>query len=69
MSYYRDACSMLIFNICFCFQFEIIFAAKFQRVSNSEELDCRGLIQIIMPTDFNLDFGIHERIKKEKKHQ
>ena len=60
---------MLIFNVCFCFQFEIIFAGYFQSVPNLEELDCRGLIQIIMPTDFNLDYGIHERIKKEKKPQ
>ena len=60
---------MLIINICFCLQFEIIFASVWKKVPNLEELDCRELIKLIIPTNFNLDFGIHDRIKKEKNRQ
>ena len=59
---------MLIF-IYFFLQFEIIFAGMWKKVPNLEELDCRELIKLIIPTNFNLDLGIHDRIKEEKNRQ
>ena len=58
---------MFKLNIFFVLKFGIVFGGYFRKVKNVEELNCSQLIDIIIPTDFNLGFPVQERIKKEKK--
>lgn len=59
--------SMFNFNTFFILKFGIVFGGIYRKVENVEELNCSQLIEIIIPTDFNLGFSLQERIKKEKK--